>query len=84
MRLAAGGAPVALKRRAVEPVNKAKILPVYNSYQPPHQKSLTLMITAEFAKTLKYLKHSTQRIYESGSRTLHSSRENPKTRINYS
>jgi hypothetical protein len=29
MRLAAGGVPVAVKRRAVEPVNKVKILPVY-------------------------------------------------------
>jgi hypothetical protein len=28
MRLAAGGAPVAVKRRTVEPVNKVKILPV--------------------------------------------------------
>jgi hypothetical protein len=28
MRLAAGGAPVAVKRRAVKPVNNVKILPV--------------------------------------------------------
>jgi hypothetical protein len=28
MRLAAGGKPVAVKRRAVEPVNKLKIFPV--------------------------------------------------------
>jgi hypothetical protein len=31
MRLAAGGAPAAVKRRAVEPVKKVKILPVYIS-----------------------------------------------------
>jgi hypothetical protein len=31
MSLAAGGTPVAMKRRAVEPVNKAKILPVFLS-----------------------------------------------------
>jgi hypothetical protein len=29
MHLAASGAPVVMKRRAVEPVNKAKVLPVY-------------------------------------------------------
>jgi hypothetical protein len=28
MRLSAGGAPVAVKRRVVEPANKVKILPV--------------------------------------------------------
>jgi hypothetical protein len=36
MRLAAGDAPIAVKRRAVEPANKVKILPVdfteYASY----------------------------------------------------
>jgi hypothetical protein len=31
MRLAAGGALVAVKRTAVEPVNKVKILPAYNN-----------------------------------------------------
>jgi hypothetical protein len=29
MRLAAGGAPIAVKRRTMEAVNKLKILPVY-------------------------------------------------------
>jgi hypothetical protein len=29
MRLAAGGEPVAVERRAVEPGNKVKILPVF-------------------------------------------------------
>jgi hypothetical protein len=29
MRVAASGAPVAVKRRAVEPVNKVKVLPVF-------------------------------------------------------
>jgi hypothetical protein len=29
MRLAADDAPVAVKRRAVEPINKVKILPVF-------------------------------------------------------
>jgi hypothetical protein len=29
MRLAAGGAPVVMKGRALEPLNKVKILPVF-------------------------------------------------------
>jgi hypothetical protein len=32
MRLAAGGVPVVVKCRAIELVNKVKILPVYNDY----------------------------------------------------
>jgi hypothetical protein len=35
MRLAASGAPVAMKRRAVEPVNKVKILPVLTNGEKP-------------------------------------------------
>jgi hypothetical protein len=31
MRLAAGGVPVDVKRRAVEPVNNVKILPVFSN-----------------------------------------------------
>jgi hypothetical protein len=36
MRLAAGGVPVAVKRRAVEPVNKIKILPVQDDVNIPN------------------------------------------------
>jgi hypothetical protein len=36
MRLTASGAPVAMKRRAVEPVNKVKILPVQDDINIPN------------------------------------------------
>jgi hypothetical protein len=37
MRPAASGVPVAVKLRAVEPVSKLKILPVYASVEKEHK-----------------------------------------------
>jgi hypothetical protein len=55
VRLSASGAPAAVKRRALEPVNKVKILPLYVAVSSPEYNIKITNRSFEIVAWFKYL-----------------------------
>jgi hypothetical protein len=57
MRLAANGTPVAVKRRAVETVNKVKIRPVIKTGSYPQKQTVTIFVGVQTSNLIKFYLH---------------------------